>query len=111
MKRFLSLTLMAALMVVSFGAVRTAAVGMEVPAENIDADYGGELLDEPLWEINFFLNGQLMYGAVAEESLVSYTQDTINEMMMETWGGYHTESECFYDDLIINIYYEVNSNE
>lgn len=109
MKRFLALTLIVALMVITTGAVRTPAQAYH--GYDVDADYGGELLDEPLWEINFFLDGQLVYGTVAEESLIDYTQDAINEMMMETWGGYQTESECFYDDLIINIYYVGGCNE
>lgn len=103
MKRFVALTLIVALMVITAGAVRT-------PAQNyygydVDADYGGELLDEPLWEINFFLDGRLMYATIAEESLINRTQDVIGEMMIEEWCGCQTESECFYDEQLINVYY------
>lgn len=103
MKRFLTLTLMVALMVITAGAVRT-------PAQNyygydVDADYGGELLDEPLWEINFFLDDQMMFSTVSEESSLDYVQDVVSEMMEER-GGYWSKAECFYDDLRINVYYE-----
>lgn len=97
MKRFLTLTIMVALMAVSFGAISTQA--QTYYGYNVDEDYGGELLDEPLWEINFFLDGQLMYAAVAEESMVDYTIDTISGLM----EGYWYEAESL--ELAINIYY------
>lgn len=103
MKRFVALLTLVTLMVITAGAARTPA--QTYYGYDVDADYGGPLLDESLWEVNFFLDDQLMFSTVSEESSLNYVQDVIGEMMEER-GGYWLKAECFYDDLRINVYYE-----
>ncbi len=128
MRRFLALTLIAALMVITTGAIRTQAYEISedyggeliegylyeenhyqcVEAEDIDADYVGELPDEPLWEVNFYLDGRLLFGTVSEESLIDYDIELHTELICWAEDGYHAfldRTDDFGDEQVINVYF------